>query len=894
MHCEYTTSPLGIEQRAPKLSWTIGCDEERKRGAFQSAYRVIVSDNFESIQKGEGNVWDSGKVESERQVNVECPLRSPRSAARYWWKVKVWDERGEPSDYSKASFWEMGLLEHKDWEGAWIGGGNLLRGALRIEAGRKISRARVYVCGLGYYELTINGKKIGDRVLSPSWTDYGKRVFYDTYDVTEHLRLLPTGEVAIVGLMMGKGRYPPAKEEDMEIAGYGPPVALLQMNIEYDQGTKRQTFFTDGSWLSADGPIVSDDIFAGEDYDATREISGWNLPGPTDSRFGPVQVVEPPKGRLESSATLPPIRIVASIQTRRILCPSPGVFVYDYGQNFSGWVRLKVRGPRGSRVTMRYAELVDEDGNVNTRTNERAESTDHYTLKGEGLEEYEPRFTYHGFRYVELTGFPGAPSTDTLEGRFVHSDVDPSGSFICSSELINRIHESIRWGQLSNLMSIPTDCPQRNERMGWLGDAQYSSEEAIYNFWMPTFYEKWVKDIEETQDSEGSINSVAPAYWIRNPADPAHGMAFIMIPFELYRHYGDLRVLRDHYESMKKYMDFLGSRSPGKILDSFNKHGDYCAPFHVVPSETPRELISTSLYYLETVAMSKISAVLGREEDSVHYAKLASEISEALNSIFLKKRWDRTHDFFLESYGETQTSNVLPLYAGIVPPDKEGEVIQTLVSNIVRQYDGHLETGVIGTKYLFPLLSALGYEDLAYEVAIKTTYPGYGYMVKEGATTLWERWEYLTTYILSSHNHIMFGSIGAWFYSSVAGIIVDESRPGFRHFFLKPRPPSGLTNVVASLHTIRGLISLKWDKKTNPGNFSLEVVIPANCTCSVFIPTKGFTSSDLKEGGTTIFSHGRKIEALPDGIASVKEEGNFIVCEIASGIYSFVVTEAKN
>ncbi|MFI5422020.1 MAG: family 78 glycoside hydrolase catalytic domain, partial [Nitrososphaerales archaeon] len=400
-----------------------------------------------------------------------------------------------------------------------------------------------------------------------------------------------------------------------------------------------------------------------------------------------------------------PIRVVGEMIAREIYCPSPGVFVYDFGQNFSGWGELRVSGPRGTEVKLRYAELITENRQLNPRTNEWAESTDNYILKGDGIEVYEPKFTYHGFRYVELTGFPGTPDLQSLVGKIVHSDVESAGGFSCSNELVNQIHQNVRWTQLSNLMGIPTDCPQRNERMGWLGDAYVSSEEAMLNFWMPGFFEKWLNDIKDAQTPDGSVQGVAPAYWTRNPADPVWGMAYIMIPYELYLYYGDERVLETHYESMKNYLEFVSSKYSNDYLVSLSLNGDYCAPAHIRSQETPGELISTWAYLTCALTLSKIAQIVNKTVDHEKYSGLASHIRDAFNARFLKKRWDRGKDFEMESYGDTQTCNILPLEAGIVPEVSVNAVLQSLLLNISRHHDNHLDTGIVGTKFLFNVLS---------------------------------------------------------------------------------------------------------------------------------------------------------------------------------------------
>jgi alpha-L-rhamnosidase len=757
----------------------------------------------------------------------------------------------------------MGLLSSGDWEAHWIQGGQFLRREFTLE--REVERARAYVCGLGYYELRMNGRKVGDRVLDPGWTLYQKRALYSTYDVTDYLA---NGRNAL-GIILGNGRH-------IEAYGYGLPKAIMQLEMEFTDGS-RETIATDESWSASDGPIVSDDLFNGEEYDARLEKPGWDSPDFDDSSWSQCTQTDPPGGRLVSQASFPPIRKVKALQPVDVLNPRPGVYVYDFGQNFTGWVRLRVRGPRGTEVRLRFSELLDRDGMINTKPNRQAKSTDVYILKGEGVEEYEPRFTYHGFRYVELTGFPGTPTIRTLEGIVVYSDVEEAGGFICSDPLINRIHGNIIWGQLSNLMSVPTDCPQRDERMGWTGDAQLTAEESILNFWMPGFFEKWIDDILDAQEEDGRIQDVVPPYWRFPDSDPAWGTTITVIPWLLYVYYGDVRILEKCYQGVIKWVEYLLSNSTGFVL-SMSKYGDWCPPAHVKPVETPGELVSTWVFYHDALTISKMAKALGRQGDSEKYEALATKIREVFNERFLKD----------DSYSTgSQTCHILPLYLDIVPEDRAGSVFENLVKDIEVTHDRHLNTGIIGTRYLLDTLTKYGRSDLAYDIATQTTYPSWGYMIREGATTLWERWEYLAGGGMNSHNHIMFGAVDAWFYRTLAGINVDPSAPAFERFIIEPHIVGDLRFVSASTRTIVGTVRSEWVR--SEGRLMLKLSVPVGSSTEIYVPKMGLENISVRESGEEIWRDS-EITKKADGIIKAGEEDGSVVFEVGSGQYAFELT----
>ena len=878
--CEYTSNPLGIDVTSSRLSWVLNHSE---RGQLQSAYQVLIAQRQANLDTEDGDKWDSGKVASEKSINVPYEGGPLESGKTYYWKVRVWDKDGKVSPWSKVATFEMGLLNPDDWRGGWIEGkgygestcsdpvhgitkipyGYLLRKEFSINKG--MARARVYVSGLGYYELRINGDKVGDSVLDPGWTDYKKRVLYSTYDVTKHLR---KGKNAI-GIMLGNGRY-------IKAYGYGSPKVILQLNVEFTDGTC-QDIITDETWKTGQSPILSNDIYNGETYDARLERRGWGVAGYDDSDWDEVRIGDEPGGKLVSQANLPPIKATKIIQPLKIANPQPDVYIYDFGQNFTGWVRLRVSGPRGTMVNLKYAELLHENGMINPVPNRGAKATDTYILKGEGQEVYEPRFTYHGFRYVEATGFPGTPTLETIEGRVVHSAVEPVGGFISSNSLINSIHKNVLWGQLSNLMSVPTDCPQRDERMGWMGDAQLSAEEAIYNFDMAGFYTKWVEDISDSQAEDGSVPDVVPPYWSKYPADPAWGTAWVVIPWYLYQYYGDKRVLEQNYSGMKKWVDFLTGQTRDHIL-SYGEIGDWCPPGHIKPVDTPGEVTSTWYYYHDTLILSKIAGILEKSADAKKYSQLSSKIKEAFNKKFFKDDRYAT---------DNQTCNILPLFLGMVPEDKKQAVLKNLIDDIVVLHNNHLNTGIVGTRYILNVLTKYGQANLAYKLVTQTTYPGWGYMIREGATTLWERWEYLAGGGMNSHNHIMFGSVDAWLYKVLAGINIDPASPGFGKIIIKPFIVGDLKYVNASVKTIRGMVSSSWTRQDK--SLVLDVTFPVNSQAKVHIPKMGLKKVIVKERGKTVWENGSYLQGIA-GITGGSEDEDYVTFNVGSGLYSFEVS----
>jgi alpha-L-rhamnosidase len=861
LRCEYLTNPTGIDVRQPRFQWVL---DNSRRGVMQTAYQILVASSSANLASDRGDVWDSGKVMSGESAQVAYNGKPLASGHTYYWKVRTWDGQGDPGAYSQPAKFGMGLLERQGWKGRWIGGDGLLRKEFSLAG--KVVRARAYVTALGYYELHLNGKKIGDKVLDPAWTVYPKRVLYSTYDVTSALK---DGANAI-GLMLGGGW---ATQEAGGPAYYKAPALLFQMNVELADG-KTVSISSNTSWKTSAGPVVSDSVYDGEVYDAGLEKPGWDGPGFDDSGWAPARQEQGTAGEI-SAEMMPPIRVTDELVPRSMTNPEPGVYVYDFGQNFAGWTRLRVRGPRGAKVMLRFSELIYPNGMINRQNIRSAKARDIYILRGSGLEKYEPHFTYHGFRYVEVTGYPGAPSLDSIRGRVVNSAVQTTGSFVASKQVLNEIQHLIRWGQLSNLHSIPTDCDQRNERQGWMGDAQVSAEEAMMNFDMAAFYTNFVRDIRDDQLPDGEIPDTVPHKYGRYPADPAWGTAYPLLCWYMWQQYGDKRILQENYDGLKKYVEFLRTRAKDDVL-RYSYYGDWVAIKH-----TPGALVSDSYFYYDTRILSDIAKILGKNEDAEAYSKLADEIRNAFNKAFFNAETG-------EYANGTQTAQALPLFLDLVPEKERGGVMGKLYNNIVYEHNTHVTTGFIGVKYLLPVLTRHGHSDLAYELATQTTYPSWGYMIAEGATTLWELWQSKIGPSMNSHNHIMMGSLGAWFYRALGGINLGPDGEGYRHIVLEPNMVEDLDWASASIETVRGPVSCSWNKKA--GAVSMEVVIPANSDAKIVVPSEEeMTAVTVREGSHVVWENGKFVPGDP-GISAATARDHAIEFSAGSGYYHFLVT----
>ncbi|KXB01217.1 hypothetical protein AKJ41_02335 [candidate division MSBL1 archaeon SCGC-AAA259O05] len=892
--CEYSSDPLGIDVEKPRFSWRL---EHAERGRSQKAYRLIVASERSELDPESADLWDSGKVVSEKSVNIEYDGRPLESVEKYYWKVKWWDDKGRESAFSETATFLMGPMKSDDWEASWIGDpaerpgySSLFRKEFELEKG--VETAQVYVAGIGYHELRINGEKADDRVLDPGHTEYGKRVLYSTYEVADLLE----EDSNVIGVLTGNGWY-------------GKQELFFQMTIKLTDGTEK-IITSEQPWMVASGPILQNSIYDGEVYDARLEKTGWDIPGYRDKVSDEVLRdewtravhVEGPGGELESQK-MEPIRVNEVVKPVDVSNPEDEVYVFDLGQNITGWAEISVDGERGREINLKYGEVVDDEGRVNQDNLRSARAKDTYILSGDETEKYEPRFTYHGFRYVEVEGLPEEPEKEDLLGKFVHSGMESASDFRTSNELINQIQENTVRGTRGNLHSIPTDCPQRNERLGWLGDNTIYAEEAIYNFDMVKFYTKWLKDIRDAQDEEtGAVPDTAPYRWGRKPGDPGWGSCYVLLPWFLYLYYGDTRVLERHYEGMKRWVDYMKGRSKVNLL-RYTYYGDWCPPedsclsadespaedspgAHVgagaYPKNTPGILVSTWWYYYSAMILSEIAKILGKTDDMHEYSELADEIEKAFNDEFLNEE----EGIYAEG---SQTSLVLPLFLQMVPKGLEEKVVGKLVENIREEHNGHLDTGIVGTKYLLPVLSEYGREELAYNLATQKSYPSWGYMIENGATTIWERWEYKTGGGMNSHNHPMLGSISEWFHKYLAGIRPDSSAPGFKRVRIEPSFVEDLDFVSDSVETPRGPVKSIWKK--NSGSIHLKVSIPVNGEAEIKLHKTDFEEGiSIVEEGETIW----KKESLlnrREGIIDVSEKEECVILEIGSGEYSFRINE---
>jgi len=863
----------------PRFSWVLHSSD---RDVSQSAYRILVAGSEQSLGQNRGYFWDSGKVISRQSANVSFDGSLLESGKQYFWKVQVWDRNGNRSAWSEPASFRVGLLQPSDWTGQWIGANDpgisapLLRREFRVN--KPVKSAVVFVCGLGYYEMHLNGEKVGDHVLDPGTTDYYHRVLYATYDVTDRMK---RGENAL-GVMLGNGWYSPP-DEDVRMAWggilrkYGDrPRLLLQLDLTFADGSDT-SIVSDDNWRVSPGPIRFNSIWNGEAYDARLDRAGWTAPGYDDAGWAPATVLEAPSGVLDSQL-MPPIRVTRTLAPVTIIHPQDGISVFDFGQNFAGWARLKVRGPAGTKIILKYGERIYKSGLVDQRSARNARAADTYILKGEGEEVYEPRFTYHGFRYVQVEGAPGDLTVDNLEGRVVHSAVEPAGRFVCSDSLLNRIHRNTVWSQRSNLYSIPTDCPVRDERTGAMADAQVIAEEAIYNFDMAPFYTKWLRDIADGQGEPGWVNDPTPLHPEFKSHMPAWQITYPLVAWYMYQYYGDVRILKEHYDGLKRLVDWLGSTATGDVLEW--GRGDWVPPGRTQPDDGSVPVTSTGYYYLGARIIARAATILGKHQDAENYNALADQIRTAFNREFLNPKTN--------NYGSgSQTCNAFALYAGLVPEERQSAVAANIVRNIREEHDSHLWTGILGTKALVRVLPEYGFADVLYNVATSPTYPGWGYQIARGATTLWERWGGYKNFGagMNSFNHVMFGSIDEFFYRNIAGIAPDSV--GYRRVMIAPVPVDGLTFAEAEVQTISGKVVSRWEKTDR--QFVLECAIPVNTTGEIHIPFTVTTNLAVRESGQSLWDNGVTQAAVP-GIRYVAVQDGRLIIQTGSGRYRFVVT----
>jgi alpha-L-rhamnosidase len=885
--CEHRVTPLGIDEPTPRLSWTL---DDPRRGQRQTAYRLTVRTD------GGDPVFDSGVVASEDTIDVVPSDVTLLPATRYLWTVTVWDADGEQGG-SASSWFETGLMDPAGWGAArWIehdpargpvvdppsGGPSLpdrlggcpparaLRTTFTVHDG--LVRARLYVSARGLYHARVNGARVGDAELAPGWTDYRHRVQYQTYDVTD---LLSPGE-QVVGCLLAEGWWSGYVGFNQRRQGehYGVrPQLIARLVLEYRDGTS-EGVVTDTSWRETTGHILHSDLLMGEVHDARKEPAGWDREAAfDDSGWNPVRIADTDLTTLVGALD-EPVRVTEDIHPVSIARRDDGRVLLDMGQNIAGRVRLTLRRPEaGTRVVVRHAETLDLNGDLYVANLRSAEATDVYTAAGRTEEIFEPLFTVHGFRYVEITGHHDV----TALGRVMHSDTPMTGEFSCSDPDINRLWSNIRWGQRGNFVSVPTDCPQRDERLGWLADAHVFAPTAFYNADVQAFFSRWLRDVVDGQSPQGAFPDVAPAIdqtELNREGAPGWGDAGVLIPWLLYRVYGDRRTLERCFPAMTRWVDWIAEGNPDRIWR--HRVGNHYGDWLHMDAETPRDVLATAYFAHSAATVAEAAAVLGRADQADAYRRLAAEVREAFRAHFVADD--------IRVKGDTQTGYLLALAFGLLPENSVQQAVDHLVACVHRAGD-RLTTGFLGVALLCPTLSRHGRDDVAQSLLHQTEYPSWLYSVRHGATTIWERWDGFTEHAgfqaatMNSFNHYSLGSVGEFLYSAVAGIAQADDSVAFAHLAIAPRPTQHISSAAARYASIRGEVSTAWS--IGEDGFLLDVSVPTGTHATVVLPAgPGYDLGRACESGLPL-------EQAPGVELLDVDERYGVRCRVASGTYRF-------
>ena len=886
---DYQTTPLGFDNPTPEFSWIL---QSTERGTMQTAFEIYVADDQKKLETG--NCWQSGKVSGNQTFGIRYAGKPLQSFTRYFWKVRVWNQQGQVSDWSAPSWFETSMVKASDWKAKWISDQRalpekdedfyletpnpLLRKEITLK--KEVRSARLYIAGLGYSIAYLNGQRVGDQLLDMPWTQFDKQVMYNTFDVTS---LLHKGKNAL-GVMLGNGWYNPLPFKLFQTWNIrhtltvGKPCVKAQLRITFSDGST-ETIVTNEFWKAGDGPILKNSVYLGELYDARLEQKGWTEAGFDDQKWSKAKVETGPRGQL-IARYLPPVRATKILKPVKITEPKPGVYLFDFGQNFAGVSRLKVKGPAGTTVTLRSGEDIHADGSLNYLTVVAGQlkamwnlrggpgcpddpmMINSYILKGEGDEVFTPEFTFSSFRYVEVTGFPGKPDLNSLEGLRMNTDLQETGSFECSNELFNRIQEVTKWTFLSNVFSVQSDCPGR-EKLGYGADIVTTAEAFSYNFDMGNFYRKVVQDFVNDVRPNGGMPEIAPDIGINgesmggNTGSPGWQLAFPFGLKVLHDYYGDISAVEKNYPVLKRQVDFMHSVTPDHIVQK-------CISDHESIDKKPVALSATAFYYHHVLILAEFAELLNKKEDAMHYQKLAGEIKEAFVQTFLKPG-SGVFD------SGTQAAQLIALYYDLVPGNEKAAAVDHLLLEIFNRHKGHLSTGIFATKFMFDFFREQNRNDVSYTVANQRDFPGWGNMLANGATTLYESWQYPDT--VNSQNHPMFGSISEWYYKSLLGI--NAKAPGFTKIEIKPQPAGDLTWAKGHYEAVVGRIASEW--KIVGTRFFLNVTVPANTTSTIYVPS--LPKTEVFDGGKAVEkSAGLKFIAFRDGYA---------IFEAGSGTYSF-------
>lgn len=896
LKCENKQNPLGIESTSPSLSWQLHSNE---RSVLQTAYRILVADNLSLLKKNIGNIWDSKKTISGQSIQVKYKGRKLQPVKTYYWKLMVWDNRNHVSDWSESSQWQMGLLSKEDWKDAsWIGyekipdslidvlpvdtkkdrykGNDVLpsfRKTFAVE--KKVKKATMFICGLGQFELNINGKKVSDHFLDPGWTKYDQQALYVPFDVTTDLNQ----GVNAIGVMLGNGFYfiPPVSGRYRKLkAAFGYPKMICRLAIDYSDGSN-ENIVSDASWKTSPSAITFSSIYGGEDYDARLEQPNWNQPNFNDASWKKVVIVDGPP--ILNSQMAEPLKLFETFVPQKANTINDSSWVYDMGQNASGIPQIKLHGQKGDTIRIYPAELVKQDGIAN----QRATGSPYYLqyiLKGDSVETWEPRFTYYGFRYLQVNGAvpkeennpSGLPVLLQVTALHNHNAANRVGTFSCSNNLFNQTYHLIDWAITSNMQSLFTDCPHR-EKLGWLEQTHLMASSVCYNYDVINLYRKQIDDMKYSQTSEGLIPEIAPEYVKFEWGDgmfrdsPEWGSSSILVPWYMYQWYGDQKILNESYGMMKKYIHYLQTKAKGNIL--FQGLGDWydLGPKPPGVSQlTPMGVTATAIYYYDLTILKNIAVLLNKNQDASEYKQLSVKVRKAFNDTFFHKG---TKQYATGS----QTANAMAVYVGLVEPQYKDAVVENIVKDI-RSRNNSLTAGDIGYRYLLCVLHDAGRDDVIFDMNSRSDVPGYGYQIAKGATALTESWSALPT---NSNNHFMLGHIMEWFYRGLLGIDQTKNSVAFKEIMIKPEVVGDVTSAKGSYETVYGTISTDWKKQGN--SFQLKVTIPANTTAVVYLPAN--SSSKIFEGNNLLRSvKDIRFFGIEKGKAKLK---------IGSGSYSFVV-----
>ncbi|MGZ3822311.1 MAG: family 78 glycoside hydrolase catalytic domain, partial [Mucilaginibacter sp.] len=876
--CENRTNPLGMDVTQPRFTWQLSSD---KRNVMQSAYRIEVSESAAF----HGHVWDSEKVKSDSSVFVTYKGKPLQSDKKYFWRVQVWDNTGKSSGWSQSAWWQMALLNESDWKAKWITPGyvedsiNRPSPMMRKEfaLSKKVKSAVAYITAHGLYEANINGKRVGDAFLTPGWTSYKNRLQYQTYDVTD---LLKDGK-NVIGVMLGNGWYRGIIGFSDKRNVYGKDIALLmQINVTYEDGTTG-LITSDESWKSSTGEIVYSEIYNGETIDHNKVQEGWAQPGFNDSQWSAVHAQDYSKKILIATYN-EPIRKHETFKPVRIFKTPKNEQVIDFGQNLVGWVVLKVKGKAGDKITVSHAEVLDKLGNFYTENLRAAKAQDTYILKGSDEEIFEPHFTFHGFQFIRIEGYPGdIVKPEDVTAVALYSDMKPTGTFTTSNPLINQLQHNIQWGQKGNFLDVPTDCPQRDERLGWTGDAQVFSRTATFNMNVNDFFAKWLKDVAADQSPAGVVPFVIPNC-LGGAPQGSTGWADVstVVPWNMYLAYGDKRILQNQYSSMKAWVDYMQHQSKNDLWNTGFHFGDWL--FYSRDDDTDGSSAITDKYFIaqcfyaySTQLLINAAIVLNKQDDITYYTGLLKKIKDAFYKEYV------TPNGRLVS--GTQTAYTLALNFDMLPEALRDQAATRLVENI-HAYGDHLTTGFLGTPYLCHVLTRFGKDDIAYRLLLQDTYPSWLYPVKMGATTIWERWDGIRpdktfeAASMNSFNHYSYGAIGDWMYRVMAGMDTYPDGPGYKHIKIMPHPGGKFTSATANLLTYYGNLSSGWEVKDGKTYYTID--IPANTKADIYLPAK--QPDDITEDDKAL--------AMDKALVIGQYQDGYIGISVGSGVYHFAVT----